>query len=162
MKHGKAVLDLNMSVVSIEEAGSRVDQNIYLDIDGVLLTKDLKPANYVQEFLQYVLTNNPNSTYWLTTRCQENASRTIQDIGHLFDDKTVELMKKIKPTTWLGSTKTDAIDFNVPFLWFDDNLFLKEREVLLSHGVLDNWIEVNLRKNPNMLLLFLNDFPIPM
>lgn len=47
--------------------------NIYLDIDGVLLTKNLKPANYAFEFLQYVLSNYPFSTYWLTTRCQGDA-----------------------------------------------------------------------------------------
>jgi len=151
-----------MSVVSIEEAGSRGDQYIYLDIDGVLLTKDLKPANYVQEFLQFVISNHPNSTYWLTTRCQCDSLRTVREIEHLFDDKkTIELMKKIKPTTWLGSAKTDAIDFKSNFLWFDDNLFWREREVLVSHGVFDNWIEVDLRKNPDMLLSFVNDFPLP-
>ncbi len=136
--------------------------NIYLDIDGVLLANDLNAANYAPEFIEYVITNYPDSTYWLTTHCQGDASRPIKNIGHLFDNKTIELMRKIKPTTWLkSSAKTDAIDFSKPFLWFDDDLFLIEKTALLDNGVLDNWIEVNLSKNPNQLQQFISSFPIP-
>ena len=42
-------------------------QNIYLDIDGVLLANDLNPANHANEFLKKVLTEYPDTTYWLTT-----------------------------------------------------------------------------------------------
>lgn len=136
--------------------------NIYLDIDGVLLANEHYPANYASEFIEYCLTNYPDSTYWLTTHCQGDASRPIRDIGDLFDDETVELMKKIKPTIWLDSSaKTDAIDFSKPFLWFDDDLFIKEREALVAHGVLENWIEVDLRKDPDALGKFIQSFPIP-
>jgi hypothetical protein len=134
--------------------------NIYLDIDGVLLANDLNPANYAPEFVKYVLTNFPDSTYWLTTHCQGDASVPIQHIGHLFNDETIELMKKIKPTTW-DLAKTRAIDFNQPFLWFDDDLFFEEKQSLIEHGVLDNWIEVDLSKKPNQLKNFINSFPIP-
>jgi hypothetical protein len=136
--------------------------NIYLDIDGVLLANEHYPANYAPEFIKYVVTNYPDSTYWLTTHCQGDASRPINNIGHLFDAETVGLMKKIKPTTWLNSAaKTDAIDFLQPFLWFDDDLFTSEREALIKHGVLENWIEVDIRKDPNILGKFLQSFPIP-
>jgi hypothetical protein len=74
--------------------------NIYLDIDGVLLANDLTPANYSKEFLATVLERYPYTTYWLTTHCNGDASVAIQHIGHLFDDETIELMKKIKPTSW--------------------------------------------------------------
>jgi len=136
--------------------------NIYLDIDGVLLANDRQPANYSKEFLKHVLGNFPDSTYWLTTHCQGDASRPVRDIGDLFDNETVELMKKIKPTTWLhSSSKTAAIDFSKPFLWFDDDLFINEKEELIKHDALDNWIEVDLRKDPNMLLRFIQSFPVP-
>lgn len=136
--------------------------NIYLDIDGVLLTKDHLPANCSKEFIKYVITNYPNTTYWLTTHCQGDVSRPIRDIGHLFDDETVELMKQIKPTTWLHSpSKTAAIDFSKPFLWFDDNIFLSERKELIEHNALDNWIEVDLRKDPDMLQKLIQGFPLP-
>lgn len=134
--------------------------NIYLDIDGVLLANDLNPANHAPEFLKYVLTNFPDSTYWLTTHCQGDANVPIQHIGHLFDTETVELMKNIKPTTW-DLAKTRAIDFSQPFLWFDDDLFYEEKESLIEYGLLDNWIEVDLSKNPDQLQNFINSFPIP-
>ena len=136
--------------------------NIYLDIDGVLLANDKQPALHVKEFLEYILNKYPDSTYWLTTHCQGDANRPIQDIGHLFDDETIELMRKIKPTTWLDSpSKTSAIDFSQPFLWFDDDLFISERNELIEHDTLDNWIEVDLRKDPDQLGKFLQSFPIP-
>lgn len=134
--------------------------NIYLDIDGVLLANDLTPANYVKEFIATVLERYPHTTYWLTTHCDGDASVPIQHIGHLFDDETVELMKKIKPTSW-QTAKTRAIDFNKPFLWFDDDLFYEEKEALKKQGVLDNWIEVDLAKNPDQLAEFVTSFPLP-
>jgi hypothetical protein len=135
--------------------------NIYIDIDGVIVANDNNAANYAAEFIEYVLTNYPDSTYWLTTHCQGDASRPIKDIGHLFDERTIEYMKMIKPTTWLSSpNKTSAIDFSKPFLWFDDDCFYGEKQELLKHGKLDNWIEVNLQKNPDHLKNFLVSFPL--
>jgi len=134
--------------------------NIYLDIDGVLLANNLHPANYASEFLEHVLTNFPDSTYWLTTHCQGDATVPIRHIGHLFDDKTVELMRKIKPTSW-DMAKTSGIDFSKPFLWFDDDLFSGEKQDLINNNAIDNWIEVNLSKDPDMLAKFINSFPIP-
>ena len=136
--------------------------DIYLDIDGVLIPHDVRASNYADEFLQYVLTNYPDTTYWLTTHVQGDASVPIKRYGHLFMPETVELMKRIKPTQWNGTwLKTEAIDFTRPFLWFDDNLYTLERETLEKHGVLDNWIGVDLRKDPNTLGRFLESFPIP-
>jgi hypothetical protein len=134
--------------------------NIYLDIDGVLLANDLNPANYANEFLRQVLKVFPESTYWLTTHCNGDASVPIKHIGHLFESDVTKLMEKIKPTSW-ETAKTRAIDFSTPFLWFDDDLFFEEKEELNKHGLLDNWIEMDLAKNPNQLANFLNSFPIP-
>jgi len=134
--------------------------DIYLDIDGVLLANDLTPANYAKEFLSTVLERYPYSTYWLTTHCDGDANVPIQHIGHLFDAETVELMKMIKPTSW-QTAKTKAINFNRPFLWFDDDLFYEEKQDLTGHGVLDNWIKVDLAKNPDQLADFVASFPLP-
>ena len=134
--------------------------NIYLDIDGVLLANDLTPANYVKEFLATVLEKYPYTIYWLTTHCDGDASVPIQHIGHLFDKETVELMRKIKPTSW-QTAKTRAINFDKPFLWFDDDLFYEEKETLKKYNLLDNWIEVDLAKNPNQLAEFVTSLPLP-
>ena len=134
--------------------------NIYLDIDGVLLANNLNPANHAASFLRYVLTKYPDTTYWLTTHCQGDASIPIQHIGHLFEPDVAELMKKIQPTSW-DLAKTRAIDFSKPFLWFDDDLFYEEEQTLKKHGVLDNLIRVDLSKDPGQLAKFLLSFPLP-
>lgn len=69
-------------------------------------------------------------------------------------------MKMIKPTSW-DLAKTRAIDFSKPFLWFDDDLFHDEKQALIEHGVLDNWIEIDLSKNPDQLRNFIGSFPVP-
>lgn len=135
--------------------------NIYLDIDGVLLANDLNPANHANDFLRRVLADFPDTTYWLTTHCNGDASVPIQHIGHLFEPDVKELMKLIKPTSW-ETAKTRAINFSEPFLWFDDDLFFEEKESLVQHGVLDNWIEVNLADNEDQLANFLTSFPMPL
>jgi hypothetical protein len=134
--------------------------NIYLDIDGVLLANDLNPANHAEDFLKMVITKYPDSTYWLTTHCNGDASVPIQHIGHLFSAETVDLMKKIRPTKW-DTAKTRGVDLNQPFLWFDDDLFFEEKETLLKHGLLDNWIGVDLTNNPDQLNDFISSFPVP-
>lgn len=134
--------------------------NIYIDIDGVLLANDSNPASHAPEFLKYVLTKYPDSTYWITTHCHGDAGVPIQHIGHLFDADIVELMKMIKPTTW-ELAKTRAIDFTHPFLWFDDDLFDEDRQTLIENGVFDNLITVDLSKDPYQLAKFIASFPLP-
>ena len=134
--------------------------NIYLDIDGVLLANDWNAANHANEFLRYILEKYPDTTYWLTTHCQGDPNTPIQHVGHLFEPDVVELMKKIKPTTW-DLAKTRAINYDEPFLWFDDDLFYEEKQDLIKNKMLDNWIKVDLRKDPDQLKKFLVSFPIP-
>jgi len=134
--------------------------NIYLDIDGVLLANDKYAADGAAEFIEYVLTRYPNTTYWLTTHCNGDASAPVNHISHLFDDKTIQLLKRIKATSW-QTAKTRGIDFSKPFLWFDDDLFFEEEQTLLQNGVLDNLIEVDLAKNPSQLRVFMQSFPVP-
>jgi hypothetical protein len=134
--------------------------NIYLDIDGVLLANDWNAANYANEFLRYVLDKYPNTTYWLTTHCQGDPNTPIQHVGHLFEPDVVELMRKIKPTKW-DLAKTRAINYDEPFLWFDDDLFFEEKQDLIKNRVLDNWIGVDLASDPDQLKRFLTSFPLP-
>jgi hypothetical protein len=134
--------------------------NVYLDIDGVILANDHSPANHASEFLRLVLEKYPDSTYWLTTHCQGDANTPIEHIGHLFNDETVGIMRKIKPTKW-NIAKTEAINFDEQFLVFEDDLFPEERDDLIKHSALENWIMVDLRKDPNQLQKFITSFPLP-
>lgn len=132
--------------------------NIYLDIDGVLLANDKNPAKNADEFIKYVVENYP--VYWLTTHCKSEDNYVVELLSKYFSKETMNYIKQIKPTEW-NTWKTEAIDFHSPFLWFDDDLFKKERDDLLKHNVLENWIKVDLRKNENILDTFLTSFPMP-
>jgi len=48
-------------------------------------------------------------------------------------------------------SKTEAIDFSQPFIWFDDQVFEFEKEQLRKNNSLNSWINVDLRENPNHL-----------
>ena len=67
-------------------------------------------------------------------------------------------LEKLIPTSW-SEYKTEAIDFSKPFLWFDDNVFDFDRDILRENNALDNLIDVDLLKNPNVLQQFIYDFP---
>ncbi len=133
--------------------------NVYLDIDGVLLANDLNAANHVHEFLKIVSENH--QAYWLTTHCKGDASTAVKRLGLVFPPETMALIQDIRATNW-DSAKTEAIDFSQPFLWFDDDLFSDELVELQKHDCYDNWIEVNLAKNPDQLADFVRSFPLPM
>lgn len=130
--------------------------NIYLDIDGVILANDKQAANYAYEFLKYITNRYP--TYWLTTHCKGETSYVLAYLGRILDQRTLQISMKIKPTNW-SLSKTEAINFNVPFLWFDDDLFDFERQDLIKHNALKNWVNIDLSKNPNQLLDIINNFP---
>ena len=95
--------------------------NIYLDIDGVLLVNETHAANYADDFIQAVLEKYPDSTYWLTTHNWKGENRTKAVLAPHLKPETIELLDRIKESEW-GELKTDAIDFDQDFLWFDDNI----------------------------------------
>lgn len=125
--------------------------NIYLDIDGVLLTKSGNQAKFVKEFLEYVLKNH--QVYWLTTHCKGDAVFTIRFMERFFDEKTIELMKNILSTNW-NTLKTEAIDFSKPFLWFDDHVLEVEKEILKKNNCFNSWVQIDLEKEPEQLLKY--------
>ena len=47
--------------------------------------------------------------------------------------------------------KTDGINFSEKFIWLDDDLWEDELTVLEQHNAIDNFILIDLKKNPNQL-----------
>ena len=123
--------------------------NIYLDVDGVLLDNGT-PAGFVSLFLSYVLKNYPDTTYWLTTRCNGSSEEVLRQIQSLFDNDTQKLLEKIQPTSW-PIVKTQAIDFTQPFLWYDDQLGWADKRALAEHDVLDSLRRIDLGAQPGQL-----------
>jgi hypothetical protein len=122
--------------------------NIYFDIDGVLLgTKS--PKKDIIKLLEYCLHKYPNSTYWLTTHCKSGENKTDFVLRGEFPDSLVEqICNTFLPTDW-EVLKTDAIDLDSDFVWFDDNLFESERNILEKYLVLDGFFRMN-PKDPKM------------
>lgn len=116
---------------------------IYLDVDGVILTKDKEQMEGLRDFLLAISSLFPNDIYWLTTHCKENDnSRVLGHLKGLLEDDLYEILETVKPTTWY-ELKTEAIDFNEDFYWFDDCVFLAEQNILKEKGVYDSWIKVD-------------------
>lgn len=124
-------------------------KNIYIDIDGVILTRGGVPAAHLDIFLKYILSNY--SVFWLTSRCQGDSKYTVSYLSQFLLPDTVSLIGKIKPTTFQVD-KTEAIDFNNKFFWLDDDLFTSEKNTLREHNQFDSWVEINLIQNPDQLL----------
>lgn len=124
--------------------------NIYLDIDGVLLANDKEAARHADKFLQAILDKYPDSTYWLTTHNWRGENRAKEVLSPHLAPETVTLLDKIKPSEW-QDLKTDAIDFEHDFLWFDDDLWPDELNVLEKHEAVHNFIMVDLKKDPDLL-----------
>jgi len=107
---------------------------IYLDIDGVMVTSHHKQMPYLKEFLNLVFSMSNGEVYWLTAHCQYGDNREALDYLHLqVDPEIYEILKKLKATEWEIS-KTEGIDLNEEFLWFDDNVFEVEYKELEKAG----------------------------
>lgn len=105
--------------------------NIYLDIDGVLLdTKEYKQMPYLKEFLTTVFNISNNNVYWLSTHTKHGESNNaLYHLKGVLDDDVFEMIKSIKNTKW-NTLKTEGIDLDSDFLWFDDVIFQAEYNVL--------------------------------
>jgi len=131
---------------------------IYLDIDGVILTKDSKVPEYAVEFIQFLVSNF--DCHWCTTHCRNGANRTIEYLTPYYDSKTIELLKQVKTTNW-DTLKTEAIDLESKFIWLEDFPMQAEKQVLSSCGKLDSLVVVDLsmdqelQRVENLLLDFL-------
>ncbi len=128
-------------------------QNIYIDVDGVILTRGVTPALHLDKFLKHILKNY--SVFWLTSRCNGDSSAIVKYLSQFLLPETIALLEEFKPTSF-ALDKTEAIDFNKRFFWLDDELFDSEKNTLRKHDNYDCWIEVNLMKNPDQLLYLIN------
>lgn len=122
--------------------------NIYLDIDGVLLTKEGEPALAAIELLEYVVQNH--SVYWLTTHCQGEDGDFMPYLAQKFPSTVLPLLSQIKRTSW-RTLKTEAIDFSQKFIWLDDYVLQSEKQKLIEYQVPEAVIEVDLKNKPEQL-----------
>ena len=122
--------------------------NVYLDINGVILTKNHIPAYFLNELLIYLTSHH--TVYWLTTHCKGDSTSVVSYLSQFLDEKTLQHVKAIRPTTW-NTLKTEAIDFSSKFIWLDDYVMDAEKEILQNKNVIDSWIPIDLEHNPQQL-----------
>jgi len=120
-------------------------KRLYIDIDGVLLTKkNIGVPGYGREFLKYLLNNF--DYYWLTTHCKGDSSNAIQYLSRYYEKEIIEELNKVKPTNW-DALKTEVIDFGSDFYWLDDYPFNAERIVLEKNNLAERLIVVDLDRS---------------
>lgn len=125
-------------------------KNLYLDIDGTIMTKQgCIEANHLFDFLSYAVRNY--DCYWLTSHCKGDASTALHYIENKVSKESFELLKRFKPTSF-DLWKTEGIDWSKDFIWLDDYAFDSEKAILEKNNVLDKLILIDLKSNPNQLL----------
>lgn len=125
--------------------------NIYIDIDGTLIHKDTRRlANGLKSMLGYLV--ETHKLYWLTSHCRGHVEHLNYYLDvHIQDIEVRQLLYSVEPTNW-DALKTDAINFNSPFLWLDDFLLEAERRVLAKNFAHYSWVKTDLKSNPNSLI----------
>jgi len=131
------------------------EHKVYVDLDGVLLGKaqpddrEIVLARHARELLEYCIQHY--QCYWLTTHCKDGDTTPVVNILERYADEPVmKLIRAIKPTSW-KTMKTEAIDFQLDFYLIDDQLLQYEIELLKEKAVLNRWIQVDTRRNPDDL-----------
>ena len=120
---------------------------IYLDIDGVILKKDLTIPEYGKEFIAYLTANH--DCYWLSTHCKGDTQNAISHLSQFYPPSTVEQLKMIKQTNW-ESLKTEAVDLNSDFIWLEDYPLESEKIVLKKANKINSLITVDLKREDEL------------
>ena len=124
-------------------------KKVYLDIDGVLLTKkNIHAAQDVEQLINHLILNF--DCYWLTTHCKGSTFYLLKMLSLYFSNPIIRQLEKVKPTTW-NTLKTEAIDFTNDFYWLDDYVLESERQILKQNKCEAKLVLVNL-DNKNELI----------
>ncbi len=131
--------------------------NVYLDVDGVL-RGCASPVEDIEEFLWFCLQNC--YCYWLTSYCRGGANFAVQKIGGISQKLRFELEARVQPTDWHFS-KSEAIDYSEPFVWFDDNAPMHMLAELKDYGANASknfyWVNSSDSESAKKMLEFLKE-----
>jgi hypothetical protein len=118
---------------------------LYIDIDGVILNNNksgtIGPFDSnikvgVNEFIDFVTKNF--DCYWLTAWSINGEQSAIKEYIIPYLPRSA---RSIKFAKWVN-LKTEGIDLsNYDWLWIDDQLLRAEYEILVSNGMINNYIK---------------------
>ncbi|MBR9860024.1 hypothetical protein GYB22_04630 [bacterium] len=120
---------------------------IYLDIDGVLLSKNNSVPKDLDVFIEYIVQNC--ECYWLTTHCRNGENKALLYLSQYLPNQLLTMLEQVKPAYW-SDKKTEAIDFNSEFIWLDDYPFEAEIEDLKKRDKLESLIKVDLNSKDEL------------
>lgn len=123
-------------------------KKLYLDLDGVILTKNGEESKHLKDFLGQII--NEFDCYWLTTHCKGDNSPVLEYLKDKVSKESLEYLKTLKPTNW-DTLKTEAIDFQKDFIWMDDYIMESEKEILKKNNALNKFIKIDLKNDPDQL-----------
>ncbi len=118
---------------------------LYLDIDGVLLTKRGDLANGAEAFLRWAIANH--EPVWLSTRTRDGTHRGALRAFHGLLDPA--LIEAVAPALW-DTLKVEALKGD--WRWLDDELLYTERNWLARNNALHRFVRINLKLAPDVLL----------
>ena len=132
---------------------------IYLDIDGTMIHEDRwdmqNPAAAGLE--DFIVALRPYETYWLTTHCTTGGTEKARSIMKAVLPESLHSdIDRIKGTVW-SDMKTEALDWDSDFIWFDNDIFEAEWKVLERCKENQSVVQVDLRSNPEHLIEITRD-----
>lgn len=122
----------------------RTKTRLYVDIDGVLLTKrPVAAAPGAAAFIRFITAHF--DCYWLTTHCRGDASVAVRYLAQYVDASTLAELQTWQATNW-DTLKTEALTDTADFFWLDDIPFVSEQQMLEQRGLLHRLITVDLAR----------------
>ena len=133
---------------------------VFLDIDGVLLGVDRQRpsraalADHACDFLAFALRHC--EVHWLTPHCRGDAKPAIDHLVRHTPmserERVMSLAARIGVTDF-EELRTEALpDDGDPFVWIDDAPTTAEMARLRERGLLDRWLWIDTREEPEDLL----------
>lgn len=115
--------------------------NLYMDIDGVLLTKDQRIPADASNLVRYAIKHF--NCYWLTTHCRTGTNRAVESLSRFYTGEDLSMLNRFRGTDW-NNSKTEAINWSEPFVWLEDWPFNFEIEQLKRNDCYDSLVQINL------------------
>ncbi|HPW18821.1 MAG TPA: hypothetical protein PLP83_10650 [Candidatus Aminicenantes bacterium] len=125
----------------------------YIDIDGVLLRNGKNGPELIPRFKRVVaFLKEHYDCYWLTTHVRHGSGGAVAKMAPFLRKAGIELsiLEGIGPTEW-RTLKTEAIDFDRPFIWLEDDPLPSEIQVLRANKCVHNLEVVDWRKKTTRL-----------
>ena len=122
----------------------------YIDIDGVLIRNGKKGPELIPQFPRIIRYLKKNfDCYWLSTHTRsENGQLGAKEklAPYLKKNRiSPNILNGIKSTDW-RTLKTEAIDFDNPFIWLEDHPLQAEYHICTEKRCLGSIVEVNWEK----------------